>query len=311
MSEPILINQSNVFRRFSNDYSRLGDDYACIHVHTDSVRADDVNDASDIFSLSRFGGVLFVLARKGSVDLIMNMETFRLEANTLLVIPPDTPISLHAVNSDVVDFYIMHISPGFLRDINFEVNMLNIIPLNVDHKPSMSISDEECDLLSKYIELIHCNTLANNASGAEMYARSISRNMMAALLYQSMAFGRKHNAEDTRSDLERQRSRKLIYTHEFMRLVRENFRRERSVGFYADKLFISPKYLSLVIKESTGRSAATWIDEFVLTEAKHLLRFSGKNIQQVAYELNFTNQSSFGKYFKHLTGMSPSRYQHS
>ena len=51
------------------------------------------------------------------------------------------------------------------------------------------------------------------------------------------------------------------------------------------------------------------IDEFVILEAKNLLRFSGKNIQQIAYELNFPNQSSFGKYFKHLTGMSPSEYQ--
>ena len=83
------------------------------------------------------------------------------------------------------------------------------------------------------------------------------------------------------------------------------------MGFYADKLYISPKYLSLIIKESTGRSAAEWIDEYVILEAKNLLRFSGKNIQQIAYELNFTNQSSFGKYFKHLTGMSPSEFQRS
>lgn len=83
------------------------------------------------------------------------------------------------------------------------------------------------------------------------------------------------------------------------------------VSFYAEKLFISPKYLSLIIKESIGRSAAEVIDEYVILEAKNLLRFSGKNIQQVAYELNFPNQSSFGKYFKHLTGMSPSEFQRS
>ena len=61
--------------------------------------------------------------------------------------------------------------------------------------------------------------------------------------------------------------------------------------------------------KATGRSAAAWIDECVILEAKNLLRFSGKNIQQIAYELNFSNQSSFGKYFKHLTGMSPSEFQ--
>ena len=98
---------------------------------------------------------------------------------------------------------------------------------------------------------------------------------------------------------------------EFAELLTANIKKETSVGFYADKLFISPKYLSLIIKEMTGRSAAEWIDECVILEAKNLLRYSGKNIQQVAYELNFTNQSSFGKYFKHLTGMSPSQFMKS
>ena len=67
----------------------------------------------------------------------------------------------------------------------------------------------------------------------------------------------------------------------------------------------------MLVKEATGRSATEWIDEFVIIEAKNLLRFSGKNIQQVAYALNFPNQSSFGKYFKRLTGISPMAYQKS
>jgi AraC-like DNA-binding protein len=74
-------------------------------------------------------------------------------------------------------------------------------------------------------------------------------------------------------------------------------------------MFISPKYLSLVIKEATGKSAGDWIDQYVIQEAKNQLRFSGKNVQQIAYDLNFSNQSSFGKYFKNLTGMSPTAFQ--
>ena len=110
-------------------------------------------------------------------------------------------------------------------------------------------------------------------------------------------------------DLDNSGSRRSSYVHDFMRLVHLHYTRERSVNFYASQLFISPKYLSLLVKEATGRSAARWIDHFVITEAKNLLRFSGKNVQQVAYALNFSNQSSFGKYFKHLTGMSPTEYQ--
>ena len=67
--------------------------------------------------------------------------------------------------------------------------------------------------------------------------------------------------------------------------------------------------MSLIIKETSGRSAAEWIDAYVLTEAKTLLKFTTMSIQEVAYALNFSSQSFFGKYFKHLTGMSPSEYK--
>lgn len=81
------------------------------------------------------------------------------------------------------------------------------------------------------------------------------------------------------------------------------------MGFYADQLHITPKYLSSVIKEVSGRSAVEWIDRYVILEAKALLRYSGLSIQEIAYELNFSTQSFFGKYFKHHTGMSPSEYK--
>ena len=64
-----------------------------------------------------------------------------------------------------------------------------------------------------------------------------------------------------------------------------------------------------MIRNVSGRSAAAWIDEFVILEAKNLLKYSTMSIQEVAYALNFANQSFFGKYFKHHTSMSPSAYK--
>ena len=86
---------------------------------------------------------------------------------------------------------------------------------------------------------------------------------------------------------------------------------ERSVTFYAEKLCITPKYFSTLIKKQTGKSAAQWIDDYVILEAKNLLKFSGMSIQEIAYHLNFSTQSFFGKYFKHQTGLSPSEYRSS
>ena len=96
----------------------------------------------------------------------------------------------------------------------------------------------------------------------------------------------------------------------FIELVQDHYREERLIGFYANKLCITPKYLSKLVKEHTGRSAGEWIENHVILEARALLQSSDKTIQQIAVLLNFPNQSFFGKYFKRATGMSPKQYRH-
>lgn len=95
----------------------------------------------------------------------------------------------------------------------------------------------------------------------------------------------------------------------FIHLVEENYRQERLIGFYADKLCITPKYLSKLVKETTGRSAGEWIESHVILEARAMLQSSDMTIQQIATSLNFPNQSFFGKYFKRATGLSPKQYR--
>ena len=97
--------------------------------------------------------------------------------------------------------------------------------------------------------------------------------------------------------------------NDFTALLQQHSKRERNVGFYAAQLNITPKYLSAVVKEVSGKTAARWIDESVILEAKTLLKYSGLSIQEIAYRLNFSTQSFFGKYFKQHTGFSPSRYK--
>ncbi|MCM1428662.1 MAG: helix-turn-helix domain-containing protein [Clostridium sp.] len=97
----------------------------------------------------------------------------------------------------------------------------------------------------------------------------------------------------------------------FINLVRENYKRERMLDFYARKLQVTPKHLSRTVKEQTGYSAAAWINRFVILEAKVLLKSSNLHVQQIADELNFASQSFFGKYFKRQTGLSPREFRNS
>lgn len=116
----------------------------------------------------------------------------------------------------------------------------------------------------------------------------------------------KNNVEDS---AEYNRNQEIY--KRFMQAVQKNYMKERSITFYADVLCISPKYLSQVIKNVTGRLAGEWITDYVILEAKALLKSNKYTVQEVCDMLNFANQSFFGKYFKRKTGISPKAYMKS
>jgi AraC-like DNA-binding protein len=229
------------------------------------------------------------------------------KSNTLLVINPGTLFKLTNIDYTRIDAYILFVSTKFLVDININLNAINIRSLIEKRSPVMRITEAEASKIMRCFELLDLNARDEDET---VFSVNIARSVIATIFYQMLQFNFMRISREA-DNPEETRSRRSSYVRDFMRLVHLNYTKHRTVAFYADKLFISPKYLTVLVKEATGRSAADWINEFVIIEAKNLLRFSGKNVQQVAYALSFTNQSSFGKYFKHLTGMSPSEYQKS
>ena len=95
----------------------------------------------------------------------------------------------------------------------------------------------------------------------------------------------------------------------FMELVQQDFLQHHTIQHYAEVLNISPKYFSSLIKKVSGKTAGEWIDEYILLEARALLKSRRYTIQQVSDMLSFPNQSFFAKYFKAHIGCTPSHYQ--
>lgn len=314
MGNIVNLNQLTSLARISSEFSNLSDDYLFTRITADTIakaiRFDDINRTDRIDGPIRIDGMSWILCFNGRLDLEINLTPMTLTANCVSIITPGSMIEIKNIEHENLDCYLLFVSTEFMHDINFDLNVIgsmNHIGKHAQHEHMMRITDDEASTLREYFHLLYRNS--SSADNDNIFTKSIARNLIAALTYQVIHMVSKSikDSHDTKPP----RSRRTTYVSEFMRLVHEHHMHERSVAFYADKLFISPKYLSLIIKESTGRSATEVIDSFVILEAKNLLRFSGKNIQQVAYELNFPNQSSFGKYFKHLTGMSPSEYQRS
>lgn len=108
-----------------------------------------------------------------------------------------------------------------------------------------------------------------------------------------------------------QGSRKRQIFDRFIEELRQHYASERSIQFYADRLCLTPKYLSQVIHTVSGRYAGDWIRDYVILEAKALLKSGQYTVQQVSDMLNFANQSFFGVYFKKAVGCSPTAYKES
>ena len=89
------------------------------------------------------------------------------------------------------------------------------------------------------------------------------------------------------------------------RLVEEHFRKERLLGFYADKLAMTPDRLNDHVKRATGVTAGRLIRQRVLTEAKRALVFTGLSIHEVSYDLGFADPSHFARFFRKQTGTTP------
>lgn len=104
-------------------------------------------------------------------------------------------------------------------------------------------------------------------------------------------------------------SEKIFY--DFLDLLHTHYRKQRRVSFYAGELSLTPRHLTTVIRLVSGRSAARWIEEYIVLEAQILLRNSPMAIKEIAYELGFNEQSLFSKYFSRVSGSSPESYRRS
>lgn len=147
--------------------------------------------------------------------------------------------------------------------------------------------------------------IKDKVTSEDMYRRELITHLLR-YLYLELYNGYQKTSilTDRRKD-----TRKEELANKFFGLIMDHFRENKDVAFYADKLCITSKYLTMVIKEISGKSAKDWIVEYIILEIKALLKNTSLNIQEIAIRTNFANQSSLGRFFRKHTGMSLSQYR--
>ena len=104
-------------------------------------------------------------------------------------------------------------------------------------------------------------------------------------------------------------SRQEQLSKDFFVLLLRRHREEHDVSYYAEQLFVTPKYLSTVVRKTTGSSVQDWVGRLLLFAAKSLLKNSRLSVQQIADELHFSTPSSFIRFFHRQTGLTPRQYR--
>ena len=144
---------------------------------------------------------------------------------------------------------------------------------------------------------------------SNMFRNTIIKNRLQNVLLEFYDKMQRMNAHKRRVPESTTRQTDLF--HRFVALVHEHCTREREVTFYADKLCISTRYLSTIVRNISHSSAKEFIDRSVVLEIKVLLQSTDLSVQEIAYRLRFPDQSYLGRFFKKHTGESPTEFRNS
>lgn len=188
---------------------------------------------------------------------------------------------------------------------NMNVSLQNILPhySQLKQEQTFALSSAKVELLSGILNLM-AKMIEDKDSA---YYHDIIKSQASIFTYEFLSI--LTDLVNQNGLPEKRANREELYFKQFMQLLSEHHIRERAVAFYADQMSLSAKYLSSIVKKVTNKTPSEWIDGMVIVEAKNLLKYSEMNVQQIAYHLNFPNQSFFGKYFKQRTGLTPSEYR--
>ncbi len=243
-------------------------------------------------------GFTAIIMMSGEATVSIDMQSYTVRPNTIVFFNPDSIIRTVKCSQDAAA-YLLAFSRQFVNEIQIDLSTSLPVYMRFGKAPVLEVQQSDVNEIRQLFQLIK----AMLRSDKERYRHEIIRTLFTTAFYLITEINQREQLT-----LPKQGRCEVLF-EEFMALLQQHSKRERNVSFYARQLNITPKYLSSVVKDVSGKTAARWIDESVILEAKALLKYSGMSIQEIAFHLNFSTQSFFGKYFKQHTGTSPSRYK--
>ena len=232
----------------------------------------------------------------GEADININLQDRHLTSSTLVYLGPGTII------------HPKHLSPE-LRIFGMGLFSNFSMPFAQVQMPSafngqvrdfqLPVGEDDLATARHILE-----TIWQTVHATDQYYRPTVTSLVAALMHHY-----DHLFHQQSDRLTNSRSRDQTIFDRFLHLVTQHCAEHHQIGYYAERMCLTERYLTTVVRQTSGITAKDWIDRALITRIKIELRHTDKSAAQIAEEMHFSNPSFFSKYFRRLTGMTPGEYK--
>ena len=257
---------------------------------------DQISDAHTTQEPTRLNFILMALCLKGQAKYNIDTKEQTVKAGDLLFISERHIVDNYSASADFECLCIM-VSTEFYHGFVQSVQNVSSLLLFSMNNPVVALTPSEVQVFSNYFHTIR-EKITNTG---HHYRENLVKALLLAMFYDMSNVIYRVEQQGKKPQM-----RADALFSQFIRLLEQNFRSIRRVSWYAEQLFITPKYLSEVVKQTSKRTPNEWIDSYVILEARVLLKTTTMSIKEIADELHFPSQSFLGKYFKEHVGVSPS-----
>lgn len=269
-----------------------------VKYNKDIVMISNLGDMKLFSHPARLKATTVLICLHGEIDCSINLRRFRITENHLLVNFASDIIQIH--RTDNIAGYVIMLSEDYLQQVQIDFRLRVQSYIGLRGNGPIRVPYEELVSLKPYYTLFRKNMEDGNSEVIKGLAHALSYTILLMVKrFQTNPYNSEGNDVSRAHEL----------FDQFMTLLHAYHDRERSIQFYADKMCLTPKYISGMIKSYSGKCALNWINEYVVLEAKMMLRYTAMTVQEISDSLNFPTQSAFGKYFKQQVGVSPKQYR--
>ncbi len=242
-------------------------------------------------------GLYLVLCHSGTITANANYESISCEAGDFFVIIPNTIFALKSVSKDYMAKAI-YIPPKHITDITVALQDINLEQVLKFNKLTLDSQ------LNNDLESLHTIMMHQLEKPMTLYRRKLVLGLINSYIFIILG-----NVNERTGTSDPTPSNKQMLARNFFITLLNGYREHKDVDYYAATLYVSSKYLSKVVKEITTFSPQEWINKTLFMEAQRLLANTNLDITQIAEKLGYSSSSTFSRFFKQNTGLTPMEFR--